>query len=119
MEFLSFLLLVPAVISTCILAVGATSICWALVRIGWLRRTWQFMVLCPLIMVPLPAWWIRMDQIRTAACIAENGPGELMCTGEIGGLFLDMLRWGSLVGGLVAGPFLGRFLAHRWIKQEI
>lgn len=116
--FLVVLLLLPPVFATCVLALPVAGACRLLVGAGWLRRPWQFMLVCPVLMASYPAWSIRADQIRTAACIAANGTQQLECTGELGGLFMDALRWGALFCSLIAGPFLGRYLARRWLKPR-
>lgn len=111
-------LIPPVVVGVALFGLVAAVLCRCLLVAGVIRRPWQIIVLVPLLMVMYPAWSIHQNQIATAACVAANGPDELSCTGELAGAFMDMLRWGSLFGSLIAGPFIGMGLAKRWLKSQ-
>lgn len=83
---------------------------WLLQKAGGLRRTWQFVALCPALLIAIPVWSYWQDRLREAECHRLT-PGDLSCGGELGGLFLDLTKLGLIVAGLMFGPLLGYRLA--------
>lgn len=112
----ALILFIPlAVMGLVLMAPLAIGIGWLLVRLRIVRKTWQLMLALTLVLIAIPASVEFRNRAAQQACIAENGPMELSCTGELGGLFMDLIRWGVMLGALGAGPWAGRRLGRRWL----
>lgn len=113
------ILLIPlALIGLVLVAPLALGLGWLLVRIKIVRRPWQLMLALTVILVAVPAAFDLRDCAARDACIAQNGPMELSCTGELGGVMTDLFRWSLMLGALGAGPWAGRRLGRRWLPRE-
>ncbi len=111
------ILFIPlALIGLVLIAPLALGIGWLLVRLRIVRKTWQLMLVLTLVLIAIPASLEFRNRAAQQACIAENGPMELSCTGELGGLFMDLIRWSVMLGALGAGPWVGRRLGRRWLE---
>lgn len=108
------LILLAALLALPFLALFAAGVVGAAWRIGLARGPWSFRLLAALGMMAPPAIWQHLDDLRAARCYAANGPYDLSCGGEIGGLFLSLLQSGLILGGLIVGLWLGGWLYRRW-----
>lgn len=116
MTFLVFLL-PAALLALAVLAAFAAGIVGAAWRFGLVRTKRNFRLLAALGMMAPPAIWQQFDRLRTAQCHAVNGPDELSCGGELGGVFVSLLQFCLILGGLIVGLWLGGILHRRWAPR--
>ena len=84
-----------------------------LIAAGLLKRPWIAAVVTPFLMILWPLASMLWDRTRANDCIALNGPDELSCTGELGGLFVVLFKLLMILLSLVGGSLLGWRMAHR------
>ena len=115
--FLSFILS-AALLALPVPAAFAALVVKVVSCLGLVRRQWSFGLLATASMALPPAVWLHLDRVEAARCQVANGPYDLSCGGELGGVFFSLFQIFLIIGGLVIGPFLGRRLHKRWAAQS-
>ena len=106
-------ILVAALIAFAIYLGVAGLIMQGLISVGLIRRPWVASVVTPLLMILWPAASMWQDRLLAEECIALNGSYDLSCTGELGGLFIDIFRILIILFSLIGGAMVGWKLARR------
>ena len=101
-----------------VLAGGSGLACWALFKLGILRRAWHFGAAFPVLAAIWPVLAIRADAQAAAACRAALGELERSCGGEIGGVMIFVFKALLVLAGLIIGPFLGMRLGRYCLRAQ-
>lgn len=116
MEIIALILIGPIVVGG-LLAAAISLPLLLLVRCSFAIPKW-LVILCPCALATIvPAILIWQDHLRFQDCVAHLGPHELSCGGELGGVMLDLMRYGLIVGIILIGPWVINRL-HRWTLQR-
>lgn len=112
MEIIALILFGP-IIAGGVLAAIASAPLLIFIRFGFVIPKWQTIMCSCALALSIPIILIRQDHLRYEDCAKHYGPHELSCGGELGGVMLDIMRYGLIVGIVLAGPWIVTRL-HRW-----
>lgn len=110
--WLLLLLVVPVGLGGWLVALVAFPLV-ALVRLGVPIGKWAIVLVSSGLALILPVFLIWQDRLRFDDCVAHLGQDSLQCGGELGGLMLDMARYGLGAGIVLIGPFI-IIQMYRW-----
>lgn len=112
MEIIALILFGPIIVGAALAAIASAPLL-ILIRYGLVIPKWQTIVCSCALALSIPIILIWQNHLRYEDCVKHYGLHELSCGGELGGVMLDFIRYGLIVGIVLVGPWIVNRL-HRW-----